>query len=62
MPDGTVKEGLEAFADGVTQAFRQLRSGDLRLPDGIFGICPADILAKSITTGWPGRTASPQPQ
>jgi penicillin amidase len=40
MPDGDVKQALEAFADGVTQAYHKLQSGDLKLPKAIFGIEP----------------------
>lgn len=53
LPDGAVKSALEAFADGVTQAYHKLKAGELRLPDGVFGIAtdfftdwtPADTLA-----------------
>jgi penicillin amidase len=40
LPDGDTKEALLAFADGVTQAYRKLRNGDLKLPKAIFGIEP----------------------
>lgn len=38
LPDGETKNALLAFADGVTQAYRKLRSGELKLPKPIFGI------------------------
>ena len=40
LADGDVKTALDAFADGVTQAYHQLQSGKLKLPDGIIGITP----------------------
>jgi penicillin G amidase len=40
MPDGDTKNALLAFADGVTQAYKKIRSGDLKLPKAIFGIEP----------------------
>ncbi len=38
MLEGPPKAALEAFADGVTQAYRQLRGGELSLPKAVFGI------------------------
>lgn len=38
LQDGETKSALLAFADGVTQAYRKLRSGDLKLPKAIIGI------------------------
>lgn len=40
LPDGETKDALLAFSDGVTQAYKKLRSGDLKLPKAIFGIEP----------------------
>lgn len=40
LPDGETKDALLAFADGVTQAYRQIKSGDIKLPKAIFGIEP----------------------
>jgi len=40
LKDGDVKTALDAFADGVTQAYHDLQSGKLKLPDGIIGITP----------------------
>lgn len=46
LPEGEVRGALEAFADGVTQAFRKIRSGEIRLPSGLLG------LDKSAFTDW----------
>ena len=40
LPEGEVKTALDAFSDGVTQAYQQLKSGKIKLPDGIIGITP----------------------
>ncbi|MBK8252719.1 MAG: penicillin acylase family protein [Polyangiaceae bacterium] len=40
LPDGETKTALEAFSDGVTQAYHKLQSGELKLPKAIFGIEP----------------------
>ena len=40
MPDGELKKSLDAFSDGVTQAYHMLQSGKLHLPNGIIGITP----------------------
>ncbi len=40
MPDGDLKTALDAFSDGVTQAYHKLKSGELKLPNGIIGIGP----------------------
>ncbi|APR84105.1 Penicillin amidase [Minicystis rosea] len=40
MPPGEVRDGMEAYADGVTQAYRKIRSGELHLPNGLLGIEP----------------------
>ncbi len=40
LPDGETKSALLAFSDGITQAYKKLRSGDLKLPKAIFGIEP----------------------
>lgn len=38
LPAGEMREIMDAYADGVSQAFRQIRDGKVHLPDGIFGI------------------------
>ena len=38
LPPGPIHDALDAYADGITQAFRQLRSGALPLPNGLTGI------------------------
>jgi penicillin amidase len=38
LKDGDLKTALDSFADGVTQAYHKLKSGDLQLPAGIVGI------------------------
>jgi penicillin amidase len=43
---GPLKDAVDAYADGVTQAFQQIRSGDAHLPSGLLGIQP------SIFTDW----------
>jgi penicillin amidase len=48
LPSGPVKDALDAYADGVTQAFRQFRSGALHLPAGLAGIEPSAL------TDWSG--------
>ena len=35
---GPVKDALDAYADGVTQAFRKIRSEEVHLPQGLVGI------------------------
>jgi penicillin amidase len=40
LPPGDVKDAMDAYADGVTQAFRKIRSGAARLPQGLIGIPP----------------------
>ncbi len=40
MPEGDLKAALDAFSDGVTQAYHKLKSGELKLPNGIIGIGP----------------------
>lgn len=40
LPAGDVKDAMDAYADGVTQAFRKIRSGEVHLPPGLFGISP----------------------
>lgn len=42
-PAGEARDALEAYADGVTQAFARYRSGEVKLPSGVFGVT-ADIL------------------
>jgi penicillin G amidase len=37
LPAGPVKDALDAYADGITQAFQQIRAGTLRLPEGLIG-------------------------
>src|SRR5213075_3026195 len=43
-----LKEILDAYADGVTQVFSKIRSDELHLPNGIFGI------DNSAFTDWTG--------
>ena len=43
-----MKDALDAYADGVTQAFRKIRSGEAHLPPGLTGI-PTDAF-----TDWTG--------
>lgn len=38
MPKGELRDAMEAYADGVSQVFRKIRSGEQRIPPGIFGI------------------------
>lgn len=38
LPQGEMREIMDAYADGVTQVFRQIRSGKIRLPDGLIAI------------------------
>lgn len=38
LPEGEVRSALLAFADGVTQAFRKIREGDIRLPSGLIAL------------------------
>ena len=40
MADGDLKTALDAFSDGVTQAYHKLKSGELKLPNGVIGITP----------------------
>ncbi len=40
LPPGEVKDGIDAFADGVTQAFRKIRDREIQLPAGLLGISP----------------------
>jgi penicillin amidase len=40
MPPGELHDAMEAYADGVTQAYRKIRSGAMRLPAGLLGIEP----------------------
>ncbi|MFT3774019.1 MAG: penicillin acylase family protein [Minicystis sp.] len=40
LPDGEVRDGMLAYADGVTQAYQKIRSGELHLPTGLIGIEP----------------------
>jgi len=46
--DGEIRVLLDAYADGVSQLFAKIRSGEQRLPDGIFGI---DVAAFTPWTG-----------
>ncbi len=48
LPAGDVKDAVDAYSDGVTQAFRKIRSGAIALPDGLFGI------PMSAFTDWTG--------
>ena len=38
LPAGAAKDAMDAYADGVTQAFRKIRSGEAHLPPGLVGI------------------------
>lgn len=38
LPPGEMKDALDAFADGVTQVFRKIRSKEIKLPEGIIAI------------------------
>ena len=38
LPPGEMRDLMDAYADGVSQRFRQIRDGKVHLPDGIFGI------------------------
>jgi penicillin amidase len=40
LPQGAVRDAMEAYADGVTQAYRKIRSGELHLPPGLSGVTP----------------------
>ncbi|WP_437731752.1 penicillin acylase family protein [Sorangium sp. So ce1335] len=48
LPEGELRQMLDAYADGVTQVFRKIRSGDILLPEGATGI-PAKAF-----TDWSG--------
>jgi len=48
LPQGEMRELVDAYADGVSQVFRKLRDGKLHLPAGIFGIPQAAF------TDWTG--------
>lgn len=47
-PKGELRDAFDAYADGVTQVFRKIRSGDIALPSGTFGIDTAAF------TDWTG--------
>jgi penicillin amidase len=55
IPPGEIKDALDAYADGVTQVFRKIRSGDVKLPVGVVGIAPSAFTdwsgADSLTVG-----------
>ncbi len=38
LPQGEMRELVDAYADGVSQVFRKIRDGKIHLPEGIFGI------------------------
>lgn len=40
MPAGEMRDAMIAFADGVTQAYHKIKSGELHLPPGLAGITP----------------------
>lgn len=46
LPKGDLRDAMEAYADGVTQVFRKIRKGEIRLPTGLIGI------AKEVFTDW----------
>ncbi len=48
LPKGEMRDLVDAYADGISQVFRKLRTGKLHLPDGLFGI-PQDAF-----TDWTG--------
>src|SRR5262249_15938045 len=48
LPAGAIKDAVDAYADGVTQAFRKIRSGEVHLPSGPEGIAPSGF------TDWDG--------
>ncbi|AUX45968.1 uncharacterized protein SOCE26_074700 [Sorangium cellulosum] len=48
LPEGELRQMLDAYADGVTQVFRKIRSGEILLPKGVMGI-PAEAF-----TDWSG--------
>jgi penicillin amidase len=49
LPPGPVHDALDAYADGVTQGYQQIRSGAVKLPPGIEGSIP-----KTAFTDWTG--------
>src|SRR4051812_45048915 len=55
LPPGEMKDALDAYADGVSQVFRKIRSGELKLPEGVVGIAPSAFTdwtgADSLTVG-----------
>jgi penicillin G amidase len=48
LPSGEFRDILDAYADGVTQVFRKIRGGELKLPKDIVGVDP------SAFTDWTG--------
>jgi penicillin amidase len=48
LPQGEIRDALDAFADGVTQVFRRIRSKEIPLPGAIIGIEPTAF------TDWSG--------
>jgi penicillin amidase len=48
LPKGEMRDLVDAYADGISQVFRKLRTGKLHLPDGLFGIPQAAF------TDWTG--------
>lgn len=48
LPPGEIRDALDAFADGVTQVFRRIRSKEILLPSAIIGIEPTAF------TDWSG--------
>jgi penicillin amidase len=48
LPEGELRQILDAYADGVSQYFQKIRSGEASLPEGILGI-PSDAF-----TDWSG--------
>jgi penicillin amidase len=49
LPPGPTHDALDAYADGITQAFQQIRSGTIDLPSGLDGTIPT-----SAFTDWTG--------
>jgi penicillin amidase len=48
MTDGEPRRVLDAYADGVTQVFKKIRAGEIKLPAGITGV------SSEIFTDWTG--------
>ncbi|MBW2527195.1 MAG: penicillin acylase family protein, partial [Deltaproteobacteria bacterium] len=53
LQEGREKEVLDAYADGVTQLFRRIRSGEQPLPDAIANRA-VPVVPRSAFTDWSG--------